>query len=76
MKKLFFTLMLAMFHCFVFAQDVEYAVKYNDRIVDLNLTIIKSLDNLMDSYDYYIPEEMDSLYKKALVIVNSGIQKI
>jgi len=76
MREAFLLLTVVLFSFTVFAQDVEIATKYNDRIVELNANIISSFDKLIDSYEKYIPEEMDSSYAEALATVNYGIKKI
>ncbi len=57
------------------AQNVEIAIKYNDKILELNEIAISEIEALIDSYDNFIPQQMDSAHSKALFVVDSLIKR-
>ena len=76
MKIIFLLTATVLLSLTAFGQDVEIAIKYNDRIVELNEGVNLSLEKLIDSYETYLPEEMDSSYAMAIGTVNYAIDKI
>lgn len=58
------------------AQDVEIAIKYNDKIIELNDKAIASIERLIESYETFVPKQMDSLHLRALSVVDSALKKL
>jgi hypothetical protein len=52
---------------------VEDAIKYNDTIIGRNDEITTKFGKLIDSYDKFVPSEMDKAYKDALTTTNDAI---
>jgi len=52
---------------------VEEAIKYSDNIIEQNEMIIGKLEELIDTYDKFVPEEMDNAYKTAVAQTTGGI---
>jgi hypothetical protein len=74
--KLSFLTLFFLITTSISAQDVEWAIKYNDKIVEMNGKALNALEVLIDSYENYIPEEMDSLHARAVCVVDSVLRKI
>jgi hypothetical protein len=55
---------------------VKDAIKYSDNIETQNELVIGKLEELIDSYDEYIPEEMDNAYAAANTQVNESLDYI
>lgn len=71
-----FTFILLFFSVFLFfscGPTVEDAIKYSDDIEAQNELIIGKLEELIDSYDEYIPEEMNNAYAAAVAQVEKSI---
>jgi len=76
MKNSTLTLLLLMSILYACAPSVEQAIKYNDDIIAKNEAIQAKLNVLTDSYDKFIPEEMDKAYAEALKSTQEGIEFI
>ncbi len=53
---------------------VDEAIKYSDKILEQNDLIIGKLEELIDSYDKFVAEEMDIAYSAALVQATKGVE--
>ncbi len=72
-----FTFVLLFFSLGLFVScgpSVEDAIKYSDNIEKQNELVIGKLEELIDSYDEYIPEEMDNAYAAAVAQVDKSIE--
>jgi hypothetical protein len=73
MKK--YLLILYGFLLFLFScqPSVKEAIAYNEDIVSQHEEVDKKIAFLIDTYDNYVPAEMDSAYKAALKSAMDGI---
>ena len=74
MRNFTFTLLLSLAAFLVSCgPTVEQAIKYNDDIIDKNDVITTKLEELIGTYDKFIPEEMDKAYSEALAKTQEGV---
>jgi len=52
---------------------VDEAIKYSDNIIEQNELIIGKLEELIDSYDKFMPDEMDNAYIAAKAQSQKGV---
>jgi len=75
MRKLTLTMLIlisvAFYAC---GPTVEQAIKYNDDIIAKDDEISAKMLALTDSYDKFIPEEMDKAYLEAQMATKEGIE--
>jgi len=75
MKKLtllaLVTFMVALVSC---SPSVKEALSYNDTIVYYHQDMDKKVSILSDTYNNYVPEEMDSAYQNAINSAEKGIE--
>lgn len=77
MKKVFGLFSLAVVMMLVSCGPTpEQAAEYNDKIIDQQISIVDKIDALVESYQYYIPEDMDKAWNEALNQANKGIEAI
>jgi hypothetical protein len=72
-----FTFVLLFFSLVLFVScgpSVEDAIKYSDEIEKQNELVIGKLEELIDTYDEYIPEEMDNAYAAAVAQADKSIE--
>ena len=73
MKKIYFSL-TSLFLIFSACQpSVKEAIAYNEEIVSHHEDVDKKIAFLIDTYDNYLPVEMDSAYQVALKAALEGI---
>jgi len=61
---------------FACAPSTEKAMKYNDKITNEQTLISKKIEDLNDTYDNYIAEEMNTAHEAALEQVEKGTKTI
>jgi hypothetical protein len=77
MKKVFGFLSLVVVMMLVACGPTqEQAAEYNDQIIDQQIAIVDRIDVLVESYQYYIPADMDKAYNDAVNQVNKGIETV
>lgn len=52
---------------------VEEGIKYSDDIIEQNSIIQEKITKLVETYDQFVPEQMDAAYAKALEVTDSGL---
>ncbi len=77
MKKTIFLISLGLVLCmYSCVPSTKEAIAYNESIIDKQQEIEKKIAQLVDSYDNYVPEEMDSAYFNAHKAVTNGLNFI
>jgi hypothetical protein len=54
----------------------KQAAEYNDKIMDIQFNIVQSIDKLNETYQFYIPTEMDAAWNKSLEVITKGIETV
>ena len=62
----FISLGILLSFLFACAPSTEQAMKYNDKLTEQQTLISKKIEDLNDTYDNYIAEEMNAAHKAAL----------
>ena len=74
MRKFTFTLLLFSVALLISCgPTVEEAIKYSDGIIEQNEIVIEKLEELIDTYDKFVPQEMDNTYKTAVAVTNESV---
>lgn len=77
MKKVFGLLSLVIVMMLVACGPTpEQAAAYNDKIIDEQIAIVDKIDALVESYQYYVPADMDAAYSSAMNQVTTGITNV
>lgn len=72
----FISLGILLSFLFACAPSTEQAMKYNDKLTEQQTLISKKIEDLNDTYDNYIAEEMNAAYKSAIKQVEESTKAV
>jgi len=77
MKKIFGFLSLVVVMALVACSpSPEQAAAYNDKIIDEQIAIVDKIEVLVETYQYYIPADMDKAYNDAINQTDKAIANV